>query len=183
MDKRTKLKNQKFVIISLVATLAMITSCFTILTSINQGAVFAQQNNNASKSTTTTKIPQAPQVNSRQNATISGTVIQPSNKTFYVFTAEVANLNETKLGIKKDIFTLPIMVVNKGDYVTVHFYNLETVGGDRHSFTIQEPYNIDKDLGPGENGIISFKADHEGIFQYFCKYHEPAMTGQLVVRP
>jgi nitrous oxide reductase len=183
MDKRTKLKNQKFVIISLVAILAMITSCFTILTSINQGTVFAQQNNNASKSTTTTKIPQVPQVNSRQNATISGTVIQPSNKTFYVFTAEVADLNETKLGIKADVFTLPIMEVNKGDYVTVHFYNLEKVGGDRHSFTIQQPYNIDKDLAPGENGIISFKADHEGIFQYYCKYHEPAMTGQLVVRP
>jgi plastocyanin len=51
------------------------------------------------------------------------------------------------------------------------------------AFSIREPYNIDKDLGPGENGIISFKADHEGVFQYYCKYHEPAMTGQLVVRP
>jgi len=154
-----------------------------IVTSKSQGAVFAQQNNNASMSTTTIKTTQVPQVHNQQNATTSGVGIQPGNKTFYVFTAEVAGLNETKLGIKKDIFTLPIMVVNKGDYVTVHFYNLETVGGDRHSFTIREPYNIDKDLGPGENGIISFKAHHEGIFQYFCKYHEPAMTGQLVVRP
>ena len=75
------------------------------------------------------------------------------------------------------------MEVNKGDFVTVHFYNLEKQGGDRHSFTIGGPYNIDKDLGPGENGIITFKADHEGIFQCYCKYHEPAMTGQLVVRP
>jgi plastocyanin len=177
------LKNQKFATITLTAILLMITSYSTVMTSISQGQVFAQQNNIASMSTTTTNRTQVPQVNNQQNATTTEAITQPANKTFYVFTAEVADLNETKLGIKADVFTLPIMEVNKGDTLAVHFYNLEKVGGDRHSFSIREPYNIDKDLGPGENGIISFKADHEGIFQYYCKYHEPAMTGQLVVRP
>jgi plastocyanin len=30
---------------------------------------------------------------------------------------------------------------------------------------------------------VSFIADHEGIFQYYCKYHLPVMVGQLQVVP
>jgi len=170
------LKKQKFAVIVLAAVLVVVISSYSTM-----GLVYAQRNNSASMSPSTTNMTLAPQVSSKQNATTTAAVPQPANKTFYVFTAEVPDLNETKLGIKADVFTLPIMEVNKGDSVTVHFYNLEPQGGDRHSFTIGAPYNIDKDLGPGENGIITFKADHEGIFQYYCKYHEPAMIGQLVV--
>lgn len=147
----------------------------SIVLPTNQKLAFAQ-GSNTSSSTNETKT----NVTGKTTATIP-TLTKPGEKEFYLFTAEVEDLNETKLGIKADVFTLPIMVVNKGDNVTVHFYNLEKEGGDRHSFTIGEPYNIDKDLAPEENGIVSFKADHEGIFQYYCKYHEPAMTGQLVV--
>jgi plastocyanin len=49
------------------------------------------------------------------------------------------------------------------------------------SFTIGVPYKIDSDLAGNEHAVIKFKADHEGIFQYFCKYHPITMTGQLVV--
>ena len=147
----------------------------SIVLPTNQQLAFAQ-GSNTSPSTNETKT----NVTGKTTATIP-TLTKPGEKEFYLFTAEIEDLNETKLGIKADVFTLPIMVVNKGDNVTVHFYNLEKEGGDRHSFTIGEPYNIDKDLAPGEHGITSFKADHEGIFQYYCKYHEPAMTGQLVV--
>ena len=166
--------------IVLAAILVVVISSY----STTMGLVYAQRNNSALMSTSTTNMILAPQVSSKQNATTKAAAVpQPANKTFYVFTAEVPDVNETKLGIKADVFTLPIMEVNKGDSVTVHFYNLEKKGGDRHSFTIGVPYNIDKDLGPEENGIVTFKADHEGIFQYYCKYHEPAMTGQLVVSP
>ena len=147
----------------------------SIVLPTNQKLAFAQ-GSNTSSSTNETKT----NVTGKTTATIP-TLTKPGEKEFYIFTAEIEDLNETKLGIKADVFTLPIMVVNKGDNVTVHFYNLEKEGGDRHSFTIGEPYNIDKDLAPEENGIISFKADNEGTFQYYCKYHEPAMTGQLVV--
>jgi plastocyanin len=75
------------------------------------------------------------------------------------------------------------MVVNKGDTVTVHFYNIENEIGSRHSFTIGAPYNIDKDLARGENATATFTADQVGVFQYRCKYHPPEMTGQLVVLP
>ncbi len=151
----------------------------SIILPTNQKLALAQ-GSNASSSTSTNET--KTNVTGTTTATIP-TLTKPGEKEFYIFTAEVEDLNETKLGIKADVFTLPIMAINKGDNVTVHFYNLEKEGGDRHSFTIGEPYNIDKDLGPGENGIVSFKADHEGIFQYYCKYHEPAMTGQLVVSP
>ena len=76
------------------------------------------------------------------------------------------------------------MVVNKGDNVTVHFYNVDPNKTERHSFTIGAPYNIDLDLaGGGESAVANFTADHEGIFQYYCKYHLPVMTGQLQVVP
>lgn len=54
---------------------------------------------------------------------------------------------------------------------------------DRHSFTIDAPYNIDADLADGENTVITLTADTEGIFQYYSKHDQPQMIGQLVVLP
>jgi plastocyanin len=34
-----------------------------------------------------------------------------------------------------------------------------------------------------ENGNVTFTADNEGIFPYYCKYHLPLMVGQLAVLP
>jgi plastocyanin len=48
-------------------------------------------------------------------------------------------------------------------------------------FTIGAPYNIDKNVPAEQNETIVFKANHEGIFQYYCKYHLPTMQGQLIV--
>ena len=180
-----KAKTNVTVVVVLI-TAALVASIITsalesILGITDQNRVFAQGGNASSLSVISTNETRS-NVTGTTTTTIP-TLTRPGEKEFYLFTAEVEDLNETKLGIKADVFTLPIMEVNNGDNVTVHFYNLEKEGGDRHSFTIGEPYNIDKDLGPGENGIISFKADHEGIFQYYCKYHEPAMTGQLMVSP
>jgi nitrous oxide reductase len=84
--------------------------------------------------------------------------------------------------------TLPFMYqvnkgVNKGDNVTVHFYNVDPVTDERHSFTIGAPYNVDADIAFGESDVVSFIANHEGIFQYYCKYHLPVMAGQLQVVP
>lgn len=55
------------------------------------------------------------------------------------------------------------MNVNKGDKVTVHFYDVDPAV-ERHSFTIGAPYNIDKDINTGESATVTFTADHEGIF-------------------
>src|SRR5215216_4651393 len=110
-----------------------------------------------------------------------------SNKTFYVFSEEVEGVNETAARVAGDIYSLPEIVVNRGDSVTVHFYNTEPTeeeAVERHSFTIDaQPYRVNIDIAPGESGNATFTADQEGIFPYYCIYHLPTMTGQLVVLP
>ena len=107
-----------------------------------------------------------------------------SNRTFYLENTEISTINQTKLDIPPDVFSLTQITAKKGDTVIINFYNLEDLGGDNHSFTlIDGSYNIDKVLAPQQNGTITFKADQAGVFQYFCKYHAPSMTGQLIVLP
>jgi plastocyanin len=107
-----------------------------------------------------------------------------SNKTFYVFSEEV-ELNETAAGVPGDIYSLPVIEVNKGDSVTVHFYNTEEPEtNERHAFKIDaQPYSVNIDIAAGESGNATFTADQEGIFPYYCIYHLPTMTGELVVLP
>jgi len=107
----------------------------------------------------------------------------PGEKTFYIFTSEVQNVDENKLKVAGDSFSVHTLVVNKGDKVTVHFYNVDDVKTERHSFTIGDPYKVDIDLGFAQNGNATFTADQSGLFPYYCKYHLPVMTGQLLVLP
>jgi plastocyanin len=104
-----------------------------------------------------------------------------SNKSFYLFTDEIEGINETKLGIPADYYIPSIFVANKGDSITMHFYNLD--GDDRHSFTIGAPYNINEDLAPMHNATFTFKAGNEGVYKFYDKSHQPTMTGQLIVLP
>jgi plastocyanin len=107
----------------------------------------------------------------------------PGEKTFYVLTSEEENVDEEKLKIAGDSFDVKTLVANKGDKVTVKFYNVDEVQTERHSFTIGDPYKVDIDVGFAENGNATFTANQTGVFTYYCKYHLPIMTGQLVVLP
>lgn len=107
----------------------------------------------------------------------------PGEKTFYVLTSEEENVDEEKLKIAGDSFDVKTLVANKGDKITVKFYNVDEVQTERHSFTIGDPYKVDIDIGFAENGNATFTADQTGVFTYYCKYHLPIMTGQLVVLP
>ncbi len=107
----------------------------------------------------------------------------PGEKTFYIFTSEIANVAEEKLKIAGDYYSLPMIVANKGDKVTVKFYNVDDVKTERHSFTIGDPYKVDIDLGFAQNGNATFTADQTGVFTFYCRYHLPVMTGQLLVLP
>ena len=102
-----------------------------------------------------------------------------SNKIFYLFSAEHEGVNETKLGIPPDTYSQDVLEVTEGDNVTIHFYNLDTT--DRHTFTMGAPYNINEDLLPGTNATFTFKAADEGVFRFYCTYHQPTMSGQLIV--
>ena len=104
-------------------------------------------------------------------------------KTFYIFTSEVDNVDENKLKIAGDSFSIHTLVVNKGDKVTIHFYNVDDNKSVRHNFIIGDPYKVNIDLGFGQNRNETFTADKTGVFTYYCSYHLPVMTGQLVVLP
>lgn len=121
------------------------------------------------------------------NTTTSAVGLASStNKTFYISDDEVDDDLDDADDI--EIFSLQTIVVNRGDNVTIHFFNLgeddiDDAPEERHSFTIGAPYNIDVDLTGGESQVKTFTADQEGIFQYYSKYDLPQMTGQLVVLP
>ena len=104
---------------------------------------------------------------------------QTAKPFFFLFNTELPAFNVTEF--PPDDFSLKILEVNQDDNITVYFYNMEAPTGDKHSFTINAPYNVNLTLGQGKNGSISFVANEPGIFRYYCEYHEPTMSGQLVV--
>lgn len=156
---------------SIGVTVISLAIAIALLVPSSSSQAIAQQNNATTASTTQSVMPAS------------------SNKTFYVFSEDAEGLNETAAKIPGDIYSLPVIVVNRGDNVTVYNYNTEEVeieaaAVERHSFTIDaQPYSVDIDIAPGEFGNATFTADQEGIFPYYCKYHLPTMTGELVVLP
>ena len=105
-----------------------------------------------------------------------------SKNEFYIFTQEL-NADEEAVGVPVAVFTLTEIVVHKGDTVTIHFINTAEEKDDRHTFTMQAPYEMNHDLAGGESTTFSFKADKIGTFTYYCTYDLPSMVGQLVVLP
>jgi plastocyanin len=154
--------------IAAIFSLAIAMSLFVPFSSLGQQEAAAQQQNDTTTTTTTNQSIMPP---------------ASSNKTFSIFSTEVQGLEETY------IYSLPVIVANRGDNVAVNLHNTEeTQGGGteategRHSFTIDaQPYSVDIDTAAGESGNATFTADQEGIFPYYCKYHPQTMTGQLVV--
>jgi plastocyanin len=185
--------SRRVVSISVVAAIAPI---FFLLVAVSPFAPFpsgqqqavAQQDNTTAATTTSAST----------NQTMASAA--SNNKTFYLFNMELEGLDETTAGIPHYIYSLPVIVVNRGDSVTANFFNIaetEEEGGaeeeeeeeegaeeGRHSFIIDTPpYSVNIDTAPGENGNATFTADQEGIFQYYCKYHPPTMRGELIVLP
>ena len=180
--------------VAAIFTLGVATSIFTIFPSGQQQAA-AQQENTTIGTTT-------PSTTNQTTASAS------NNKTFYLFNTELEGLDTATTGISHYIYSLPVIVANRGDSVTVHLFNIpeteEEEGGteeggteeggteegggteevERHAFIIDTPpYSVNIDTAPGELGNATFTADQEGLFQYYCKYHPQTMRGELVVLP
>jgi len=146
----------------------------------NQMVAFGQDNATAPKNQTSSMA--------MMNANMSSggkipSLSTPGEKAFYVFTSEIEGVDEGKLKVAGDVFSVNTLVANKGDKVTVHFYNVDPVKEERHSFTVGDPYAANIDLGFAESGNATFTADNVGVFPFYCKYHLPVMEGQLVVLP
>ncbi len=104
----------------------------------------------------------------------------PITREFYLFSTEIAGINETALGIPDNMFSQTQIIVHKGDTVVIHFYNVDKE--DHHTFTIlDERYKMNYDLKPNDHVDIKFVAEHRGIYEYVCTYHLPSMRGELVV--
>jgi len=101
---------------------------------------------------------------------------------YYIFTQEL-NADEDALGVPVAVFSLTEIVVHRGDNITIHFINPAEEADDRHTFTMQAPYQMNYDLAGGESTTFSFTADTVGTFTYYCTYDLPSMIGQLVVLP
>src|SRR5918995_311117 len=162
--------------IAAIFSLAVAMSLSVTFPSGQQQAVAQQDNTTAPTATSTTT-----------NQTMTPAT---NNKTFYLFNTELEGLDEATAGIPHYIYSLPVIVANRGDNVTVNFFNIAeteeeaTEEEGRHSFPINPPpYSVDIDTAAGEPGNATFTADEEGIFEYYCKYHPPTMRGQLVVLP
>ena len=168
--------------LALVCTVAATLSFLTmgLYTTSNQMVAFGQDNATAPKNETSSMA--------MMNANMSSggkipSLSTPGEKAFYVFTSEIEDVDEEKLKVAGDAFSVNTLVANKGDKVTVHFYNVDPVKEERHSFTVGDPYAVNIDLGFAESGNATFTADNVGVFPFYCKYHLPVMEGQLVVLP
>jgi hypothetical protein len=104
----------------------------------------------------------------------------PQNREFWVFTV-ILPFNDSRPGFPAhDYFAPDRIVVNLGDNITIHFFNTEDAP-ENHTFTMEAPYAMNVILPYGHTTTFSFTAKVAGIFPYLCVYHQPSMTGYLVV--
>jgi len=59
------------------------------------------------------------------------------------------------------------ITVNKGDDVTIYITNLERAQDETHAFGISG-LNVHASVEPGKTASVTFKADQEGVFPYYC---------------
>ena len=114
----------------MISLISMASVAAVLLMLFGQQASFAQQN--TTESQTAEKVEMSNMTSAIGPGGVLPSMSTPGEKTFYVFTAEVANVNEDKLKIAGDSFNVNTLVANKGDKVTVKFYNVDEVQTERH---------------------------------------------------
>ncbi len=80
-------------------------------------------------------------------------------------------------------FNPDTLIVYKGDTVVLSITN--TQADDAHTFTIDEPYDIDVGLKPNSTSTVTFVASNVGVYEYYCDIsgHGRFMHGTLLVLP
>jgi len=125
----------------------------------------------------------------------------PTTRQFYLFDGTLPFSERTFYNIPHDTFVPDTITVDKGDHVVIHYINIEDVS-ESHTFTMDLPYKFEATvygnatqqgvvatypnvgnivLSQGQNATITFTANWAGTFRYFCEFHQPTMTGYLVV--
>jgi hypothetical protein len=69
---------------------------------------------------------------------------------------------------------------NKGSVESIHMINEDYQTHSKHNFNIDQ-FNVHtKDLGYFQTQTVTFIADKQGTFQYYCTIH-PEMKGNIIV--
>ena len=88
--------------------------------------------------------------------------------------------------LTRSTITPTSFTVKPGDIVTVALTNIEQTTDELHGFGLLD-YNINVVVDPGETKTVTFKADKQGVFPYyctnFCSALHQEMQGYLVVSP
>jgi len=88
--------------------------------------------------------------------------------------------------LTRSTITPTSFTVKPGDLVTVALTNIEQTTDELHGFGLLD-YNINLVVDPGETKTVTFKADKQGVFPYyctnFCSALHQEMQGYLVVSP
>jgi plastocyanin len=106
----------------------------------------------------------------------------PQTRNIYLFAQDLGFSAPSNLS-SDYIYSSSQINVNKGDTVTIHFYNpTDKV----HSFTIGAPYANDVVVAAQsstiQNANITITTSQAGSFTFHCKFHPPQMAGTILVQ-
>jgi plastocyanin len=106
----------------------------------------------------------------------------PQTRSIYLFAQDLGFSAPSNLKFDY-IYSSSQITVNKGDTVTIHFYNPTDKA---HSFTIGVPYANDVVVAAQsstiQNANITITTNQPGSFTFYCKFHPPQMTGTILVQ-
>jgi plastocyanin len=106
----------------------------------------------------------------------------PQSRDIYLFAQDLSFSAPSNLN-SDYIYSSNLIVVNKGDTVTIHFYNPTDKA---HSFTIGAPYANDVVVAAQsttiQNANVTITTNQAGIFAFHCKFHPPQMSGAIQVQ-
>jgi plastocyanin len=108
----------------------------------------------------------------------------PQTRNIYLFAVDQNFNSSLTKGLSSDyIYSSSLIAVNKGDTVTIHFYNPTDKS---HSFTIGAPYTndivIQAQSSTIQNANITITTSQLGSFAFHCKFHPPQMAGTILVQ-
>jgi plastocyanin len=103
-----------------------------------------------------------------------------SPQTGYIFVSQSSGAVKGLRGSGGSYSTNPTYTFNKGGVESIHMINEDYQTHSKHNFNIDQ-FNVHtKDLGYFQTQTVTFIADKEGTFQYYCTIH-PEMKGNIVV--
>jgi hypothetical protein len=103
-----------------------------------------------------------------------------SPQTGYIFVSQSSGAVKGLRGSGGSYSTSPTYTFNKGGVESIHMINEDYQTHSKHNFNIDQ-FNVHtNDLGYFQTQTVTFIADKEGTFQYYCTIH-PEMRGNIVV--